>query len=196
MRPTHYIQLAMAVILAMLGAASLAFPQYWHLFTGLGLIVAAGMKPLSVASELHGDRDASVGESPAQSNAVAKAAKSIAPLACLALLLGCSNPAPVIQNAALAADVAAYTAESQDCVAGSANMAAYRNCVAQVRARWCGPGGTLQVANGCGDAGVDASMPVPPAVMKLFGFADAAPPAAPVAVVNVAPAPVVDAGGQ
>lgn len=85
------------------------------------------------------------------------------------LILACSGAPPTVQNAALAADVAAYTAESQDCVAGSANLAAYRNCIASVRARWCGPGGTLQQAGGCGDAGPDSGgFPLPASVAALF----------------------------
>ena len=69
---------------------------------------------------------------------------------------GCGSTPPTLQNAAQAADVAAYAALQDDCVAGSANRAAALACIADVRKRWCGPGGA------------DASIPVGPAIGKLI----------------------------
>ena len=107
----------------------------------------------------------------------------------------CSSTPAVIQNAALDADVNAYTLGSQDCITASVNLAGYRNCVALVRARWCGPGGTLQVANGCGDAGAEAGMALSPAILRLYGASDAgATPTAATGAAAVGATP--DAGGQ
>ena len=55
MRFTHYVQIVLACVVASLGAAALAFPQYGRLFAGLGLVAIAAIKPLSVASEVRGD---------------------------------------------------------------------------------------------------------------------------------------------
>ena len=123
-------------------------------------------------------------------------------LAACAWLLACSAAPPTLQNAAQAADVAAYAALQDDCVAGSANRAAALACIADVRKRWCGPGGELQIQGGCGDAGPEASIPVGPALGKLidrmFPEANTKTGAVPTAATGAAAvgATPVDAGGQ
>jgi hypothetical protein len=71
----------------------------------------------------------------------------------VAALIMCTPSSPALSNAAVAADVAAYTAEQEDCLSGSTTLPVARACVTQVRARWCGPGGQLAQVGGCGDGG-------------------------------------------
>jgi hypothetical protein len=59
MKATHYVQLALACVSAGLGAAILVWPQYAALFGGLGIVAIAAAKPLSVTSEVAGDKAAS-----------------------------------------------------------------------------------------------------------------------------------------
>lgn len=56
MRFTHYVQLILASAVAALGAAALVWPSHAALFGGLGLVAIAAAKPLSVASEVKGDK--------------------------------------------------------------------------------------------------------------------------------------------
>ena len=88
----HGAQRAISVIAAGAGAAIPFVPAHWAMYlVGAVAVLLAVNHELGKATEIRGDADASVGESPAQSNAVAKAAAKVAPLACLALILtGCS----------------------------------------------------------------------------------------------------------
>ena len=52
------------------------------------------------------------------------------------------------------ADVAGYAAEEHECVSLSATRVEYQDCVAGVKQRWCGTGGTLALRGACGDAGI------------------------------------------
>ena len=96
--------------------------------------------------------------------------------ACLGWLLAsaaCSGSSPTLTGVQ-ASDVAAYTAEQQNCLTGSANIAAAQQCVAYVRARWCGYGGSLQQLGACGvDAGPEAGMPLPASVVRILGLTPA-----------------------
>jgi hypothetical protein len=59
------------------------------------------------------------------------------------------------------ADVAAYAAEQQACVANADARSGADSCIAKVKARWCGPGGQLSQAGGCGlDGGSVTSVTV------------------------------------
>jgi hypothetical protein len=69
-------------------------------------------------------------------------------------LAACAGATADVVTAAHQADVAAYAAEEQACVAQSATAGEARACVAAVQARWCGPGGQLAMAGACGDSGV------------------------------------------
>jgi hypothetical protein len=73
-------------------------------------------------------------------------AEAVPPMTCLALfLLGCVAAGTPAQQA----DVAAYGAESNACVATSPMRPQYNDCLAAVRARWCGPNGQLADAGAC-----------------------------------------------
>lgn len=90
----------------------------------------------------------------------------------LALALGmfpsafpaCNQSQPPATSAAQQADLLAYGAEQSQCVALAATSGEARDCVAAVRARWCGPGGTLASYGACGDGGavdpIVAAMPI------------------------------------
>jgi hypothetical protein len=56
MKPSHYIQLALAALGAGLGAAAASFPSHAPLFVGLALIALAAAKPFAVGSEIAGDK--------------------------------------------------------------------------------------------------------------------------------------------
>lgn len=56
MNISHYAQLAGACIAAGLGAACVAFPSHAGLFGGLSLVALAAIHPLSVATEIKGDK--------------------------------------------------------------------------------------------------------------------------------------------
>jgi hypothetical protein len=82
-------------------------------------------------------------------------------------VLACSQPATL--TGVQATDVAAYLAEMQECVSGSATVAAANQCVAYTWARWCGYGGSLQQLGACGaDAGPDAGLPLPAFITKFI----------------------------
>jgi hypothetical protein len=86
-------------------------------------------------------------------------------------LASCSQPAAV--TGVQAADVAAYGAEQESCVTGSATLAAANACIVSVKARWCGFGGQLQQLGACGqDAGPESGMPLPASAVKALGLSD------------------------
>jgi len=92
----------------------------------------------------------------------------------LASVLGSvSCGSPTTLTGVQATDVAAYTAEQQDCVSASTTLPQAKACVAAVRARWCGYGGSLQQLGGCGlDAGPESGMPIPSVLSKALGLTD------------------------
>ena len=112
-----------------------------------------------------------------------------------AILVSCkSTPAQDALTIQTQADVTAYAAEELGCVAGSATRAYADACIAQVKARWCGPGGTLQQAGACGDAGAEASLPLPAILQRIYGVYDAGDTA--LAVGASLPGAPGDAGGD
>jgi len=66
----------------------------------------------------------------------------------------CVSPQTAPVDAAQQADVAAYAAEEQACVATNATRAYADECIAAVKQRWCGPGGQLALIDACGDSGL------------------------------------------
>ena len=107
--------------------------------------------------------------------------------ACGALVAGCQS-APATSPADQA-NVAAYAAQLQQCVALAPTKAAAETCLGAVRASFCGPGGYLAEAGACTYEGGVAV--VPPAVDASPSVPFPQPEAGPA---PVAPAPV-DAGG-
>lgn len=116
------------------------------------------------------------------SAALVGATSAVLVLAALYACAGQSADQDVV-TAAKQADVTAYAAEEQSCVALASSRAEADVCISGVQARWCGPGGQLQLLGACGDSGI-----VPPEVV--------AQQAAVAARINAAIAAMHDAGAD
>lgn len=66
----------------------------------------------------------------------------------LALLTACGGSSVAVKVAPQA-DVAAYAAEQKACVDVAHTRAEADQCIAEVKAQYCGDGGSLHAAGGC-----------------------------------------------
>jgi hypothetical protein len=95
--------------------------------------------------------------SPAQQGAmVAVLVGALSALAVAALVMACGGAEQGPTQVATQAEVIAYGAEQQECVALAATKQQADDCIAEVRARWCGTGGQLALRGACGDSGIAA----------------------------------------
>lgn len=70
-------------------------------------------------------------------------------------LTGCAPGAPAV-SPVVEANIAAYTAEEQECVQLAGSRAAADVCITGVKDRWCAPGQPLADAGACLVTFVDA----------------------------------------
>ena len=79
---------------------------------------------------------------------------AVSALAVAALVAACGGSQQGPTQVATQAEVVAYGAEQQECVALAATKQQADDCIADVRSRWCGQGGQLALRGACGDSGI------------------------------------------